>query len=105
MAGHPTVVYRAFDADDQLLYVGVTQWLPRRREEHQRTSAWSADAVRWESELHPTRKHALAAEWVAIREERPQWNRPATDRFRPTFLNQIDITEPESNERASRASQ
>jgi predicted GIY-YIG superfamily endonuclease len=70
----PTVLYRFFDAEDRLLYVGITCHLPRRLSEHQR-KRWTDDAARVELERFTTREEALAAERAAIQTEHPSVNR------------------------------
>lgn len=70
-----TALYRYFDVDGRLLYVGVAKDPDKRDREHHCTSEWYEHAVRREIEWHDTRQDALAAERQAIRNELPLFNR------------------------------
>jgi len=67
-------LYRAWDVDDGLLYIGQTSNLKKRQAEHRRSSEWFARAVRWTTEEYPDREAALVAEAAAIAAERPEFN-------------------------------
>lgn len=67
-------LYRHFDADGVLLYVGITSSIPRRTAEHASRSHWSDDAVSMTWETFETREEALAAERLAIAAEKPLHN-------------------------------
>lgn len=68
-----TYLYRFFDADGRLLYVGITYRMPDRMSSHRRTKPW--DEVKSITvERYPDRASAAAAEVKAIREEKPLWN-------------------------------
>lgn len=67
-------LYRHFDEDGVLLYVGVTNNLDSRTRSHTRHSQWSIFAARSEAEFFDTRAEALAAERRAIKEEQPLFN-------------------------------
>lgn len=69
-----TVLYRAFDANDDLLYIGITRRLDKRIDAHQSTSAWGRSAARWSAESFPTRAAAEEAEALAIAAEVPRHN-------------------------------
>lgn len=69
-----TALYRHFDASGRLLYVGISLSAVQRLAQHA-SSDWSADIRRVDVEVYPTRDAALAAEAVAIRDERPEHNR------------------------------
>lgn len=71
---HRPVLYRVFDANDRLIYVGASHVLHFRMETHATKSWWSALARRVAWEFHPTKESALAAEAVAIQEEQPPFN-------------------------------
>jgi len=76
-------VYRAFDADGALLYVGCSSSLKKRFGQHRSASApWLEALARVDFIEFATREAALAVEASAIREERPAFNRrrgrPAT---------------------------
>jgi hypothetical protein len=69
-----TALYRFFGADDQLLYVGITDRLGERWSTHMRTKPWWPKVRRQTSEWYDTRTAAADAERLAIREERPLYN-------------------------------
>jgi predicted GIY-YIG superfamily endonuclease len=69
-----TVLYRYFDADNRLLYVGISDSWSRRAEQHKRQSHWFPQMVRLETEWHEDRAAACAAETKAIRTESPLHN-------------------------------
>lgn len=72
-------LYRIFDADGRLLYVGVSENPLRRLRQHHVGSRWFRGvAVRTEIEWHQSRKAALAAEAEAIRTEAPVHNQAQT---------------------------
>ena len=66
-------VYRLFDQDDHLLYIGSTNSIDARMAEH-RTRFWADSAVRLDVELFDSIEQARAAEKVAILAEMPVWN-------------------------------
>lgn len=76
------ILYRAFDADDQLLYVGVTGDLIERRRHHARDSHWAERAVRWTTENYDDWHAGLAAERQAIASEGPLHNVQGPERAR-----------------------
>lgn len=67
-------VYRAFDADDRLIYIGATVYTDHRLTIHRTQSWWWALVARVAFEQHVDREAALAAEAAAIRAERPAFN-------------------------------
>lgn len=69
-----TAVYRFFDKDDQLLYVGVAKDPERRWAKHASDKDWWSQVARKTTEWHDTRAEALAAEATAIREDWPKYN-------------------------------
>ena len=66
-------LYRHFDGDDVLLYVGVSKSALRRLSEHS-TAKWADDIVRVSVQNFPSRSEALKAEREAILKERPKYN-------------------------------
>ena len=76
-------VYRFFDAEDRLLYVGCTVNLQKRKQEHDRDKPWFSDVARTETVHFPTWAAARQAEAQAIQEERPVYNRMGTGALRP----------------------
>lgn len=71
----PTEVYRCFDADDHLLYIGMTCMPTERMRQHRRTSPWFQQVARVDLETYPSRGAAKDAEREAIRSERPRHNK------------------------------
>ena len=87
-----TALYRHFDADGVLLYVGISNSAMKRLDEHRAASHWSLDIARVELKWFETRDEALSAEREAIMNESPRHNihhhRPAkfTTAGAPKFL-------------------
>lgn len=71
---HPTSVYRYYDEDGVLIYVGITGRGTRRNLEHSDKAAWWPFVARQEVEHYPTRKAALTRERSLIRKYRPPFN-------------------------------
>lgn len=74
LAGRRTAIYRWFDANDRLLYVGITANPGQRVQHHEYNQPWFAAATRCVVEWYETRAEAEAAELVAIRREEPLRN-------------------------------
>jgi DNA-binding XRE family transcriptional regulator len=70
----PTTLYRAFDADGALLYVGITALWQHRMRAHRLTSPWMDDVATLAFTKFATREEAIAAETHAIWVERPAFN-------------------------------
>jgi hypothetical protein len=71
----PTAVYRYYDPDDILLYVGISETLAARGLRHIKASVWMDFAARSTISRYPTRTQARRAEIKAITTERPVFNR------------------------------
>jgi excinuclease UvrABC nuclease subunit len=71
----PTDLYRAYDGDGRLLYVGISLNAFSRLVEHKRDSGWVEQMVTMTVERFPTREIAEWEERKAIKEHRPIWNR------------------------------
>lgn len=69
-----TAVYRFYDKDDVLLYVGVTGDFEVRKSKHALTAKWWPEVARHELEWHSSRLDAFIAEATLIRDERPVHN-------------------------------
>jgi predicted GIY-YIG superfamily endonuclease len=67
-------LYRFFNYEGELLYVGVSTRVWTRFEEHAADKPWFAEVDHHEIEWHGTRELAEDAESVAIWEERPKYN-------------------------------
>lgn len=70
----PTALYRLYDADGALLYVGVTGDLRTRFAQHAAGKPWWPEVARKTVEWHETRIAALGAEAAAMENERPRYN-------------------------------
>lgn len=68
------VLYRAFDSDDALLYVGATTKPGQRLYAHGHDKDWWTEVDRITLEHFPTREDAFAAESQAIDLEQPRYN-------------------------------
>lgn len=68
-------VYRLFDKDGKLLYVGVTANLVKRKMQHARVQSWWSEVVRTSVQCFDNREAAEYAEAEAIASEHPLHNR------------------------------
>lgn len=87
MSAH--VLYRFFDQDGDLLYVGITNNPGRRWSQHRADKPWWSEVHHIEMEHHADRESVLRAEATAIRAERPRHNVIGTvpsPASAPTFL-------------------
>lgn len=69
-----TAIYRLYDADERLLYVGITSNTAQRFARHGAIKPWWHSVSRRDVQWIATRYEALAAERSAIFSERPRWN-------------------------------
>lgn len=67
-------LYRFFDNDGALLYVGISLSAAQRASQHKHEKQWWPDVARMDVERHPNRAAALDAERHAITTERPIYN-------------------------------
>lgn len=72
-AGEPTTLYRYYDAEGRLLYVGISNDAMRRMGQHS-AKDWATQVRSWHPVTFGTRAEAEAAERHAIRTERPVHN-------------------------------
>jgi hypothetical protein len=72
--GCRTALYRFYGTNDQLLYVGITERLGERWENHVRRKAWWSSVRRQTVDWYPTRAAAAAAEVAAITADKPLYN-------------------------------
>lgn len=70
-----TALYRLYDADDRLLYVGITTSPKHRWGAHARDKTWWGEVARKDVEWFERRKSAERIEKIEIEEERPIYNR------------------------------
>jgi ATP-dependent protease La (Lon)-like substrate-binding protein/GIY-YIG catalytic domain-containing protein len=68
-------VYRHFDAEGRLMYIGSTKSIPNRTGDHQKGAPWWHDVARITVERYPTREEAYAVEKIAIKSEKPKYNK------------------------------
>lgn len=78
-----TELYRHFDKDGRLLYVGVSLYAVFRLVAHRSRSAWFREIAKVTIERFPTRVEAERAEYRAITDEHPLWNHSGVDARHP----------------------
>ncbi|WP_435110204.1 GIY-YIG nuclease family protein [Nocardiopsis synnemataformans] len=97
-----TALYRFFDKDGQLLYVGITERLGQRWLNHAQKKPWWDDVHIQTAEWFPERALAAEAEKLAIRSEHPKYNSSHSRRWeRPkppevTLSAEAESDQPES---------
>lgn len=69
-----TTLYRYFDENGKLLYVGITGDNTKRQSQHRRSSFWFGQIASATFEHYETREEALDAESIAIEKEKPAHN-------------------------------
>jgi predicted GIY-YIG superfamily endonuclease len=74
LEARPHALYRFFDVEDRLLYIGITAGLPQRLMRHADGKPWWLQVAKITVEVMPGRAEVLAAERAAIRAERPLYN-------------------------------
>ena len=79
--GVPTVLYRHWDAEGRLLYIGISHDAERRLREHRQCSPWAPQIAKVEMVEYRSRPEAARAERNAIRAENPIHN---VERYTPT---------------------
>jgi hypothetical protein len=92
----PTCLYRYFDSEDRLLYIGITQNQGSRFQQHFATSAWFSKVHRATFQHFETREEALSAEQAAIVAELPIYNlvhNPRRETWRSHFDRLFDLTD------------
>lgn len=73
--GVPCALYRHYDEQDVLLYIGISDVVTARGRSHAHSSDWTRYAVRFTGQWFPDRKSAEVAERAAIEREAPVFNR------------------------------
>lgn len=68
-------LYRHFDKDGALLYVGISMTITNRTRAHCFNAPWFRDVRNISVEWHPSRLAAEEAEKLAIRTENPRFNK------------------------------
>lgn len=74
MADGATALYRHFDKDGRLLYVGISLSVIGRLAQHRGRAHWYKRITRIEVEWFDTRAEAAHAEMIAIQDENPECN-------------------------------
>jgi predicted GIY-YIG superfamily endonuclease len=69
-----TCLYKAFDKENRLLYVGISLNWKNRLQQHAKDSLWFVDVADIKIEWFDTRDQALSAEADAIKREKPEYN-------------------------------
>tara|TARA_R110000822_G_scaffold154837_2_gene294619 strand:+ start:17 stop:568 length:552 start_codon:yes stop_codon:yes gene_type:complete len=69
-----TELYRHFDAQDNLLYVGISLSTVSRLSQHKDHSHWFKEISKVTIQRFPTREEALKAEMLAVFAENPKCN-------------------------------
>lgn len=75
MTDKQQTLYRFFDDQDRLLYVGITNTWYQRFHQHEKEAGWFAHVVRATFEKFPDRESVMAAETAAILSETPIYNK------------------------------
>ncbi len=75
----PHAVYRLFDKDAQLLYIGCSAHLKSRMQQHKCSKPWAPDIYIIRLEWFPDEILARRAEAAAIISEQPRYNLRCTD--------------------------
>lgn len=70
----PHVLYRMFNQDGELLYVGLTNNPKTRFSNHSLAKPWFGEVANITVQTFPTREALAAAEYEAIRDESPRYN-------------------------------
>src|SRR5918992_405731 len=71
-------VYRCFDGEDRLLYVGLSSKVRYRLRDHSRNTPWWGDVARINLTRFDSAFDASRAEAIAITDENPLHNRTKT---------------------------
>lgn len=79
-------LYRAFDSDGQLLYVGISGKWSERLHQHERDSAWMQLTDYVKIERFDTREEVAEAERFAVQTEKPVYNK----QYSTTFVHPIN---------------
>lgn len=89
----PTALYRLFNENGELLYVGIS-WMPEDRfKAHAKERRWWQEVARRELTWFEEREEAKAAEKTAIRVEKPRYNTCHTPRH--ARISNKDLTDAE----------
>jgi hypothetical protein len=67
-------VYRIHNAEDEVIYIGMSHEPAERVREHRRLKPWADEIAGHEADWYPDRAAAQAAEAKAIRKHQPKYN-------------------------------
>ena len=67
-------LYRFYDAEGSLLYVGITKFFEPRLKQHYKNAEWFFETAHVRLEHYQTRQEVELAETRAIQTERPSYN-------------------------------
>ena len=81
-------VYRIFDKDGRLIYVGCSHNPEKRLNQHRRTMWWAHQIHRIKLTVHPNKAAGHLAERTAINAEQPRWNLTGRWVHRATWTSQ-----------------
>ena len=87
-------VYRCYDIEGNLLYVGCTINVHKRLGEHRPYAAWFPMLARFTVDRYPTRRQALEVEGYAIIHERPLYNVTKNYSYAPTSGGRREFPDP-----------
>ena len=80
------VLYRAFDANEKLLYVGQSTSVIGRLKEHIKSSEWSGFVDNITLQRFTNERQLFRAEMKAIKEEKPMYNKTHNRRYRQQIV-------------------
>lgn len=78
------VLYRFFDKDGILLYVGISNTWYQRFHDHERKAGWFSKVASSTFEWHENRESVEAAELLAIKTENPVFNKAHNPSYETT---------------------
>jgi len=100
----PHVLYRAFNAQGQLLYVGITMNPGSRFAQHSDEKPWWTDVADIRVEQFASRDEVLTAEREAIKSEQPLHNVAHSLTNRPTLNRQVKSSQLAGKKRRPKGS-
>jgi hypothetical protein len=74
-------LYRHFNAEGDLLYVGMTLHVLSRQKDHLKTAEWANSIFQIIIEPFASREELIEAEALAIKSEYPKFNKTHNDRM------------------------
>jgi len=80
-----TFVYQCFDAQENLLYVGMTSSCERRMKQHEANSSWHRDMATYTAESFDSREEAALCEKNLIKSMKPMHNKGGLDMVKMTL--------------------